>query len=73
MITTKDLNSITEILARNKYKDHVDLLNDFQTYFKEVNPRFNIKRFADYYLKCSVPQDVKQIEKALNKNQLELF
>jgi hypothetical protein len=47
MITTKDLNSITEILARNKYKDHVDLLNDFQ--------------------------DVKQIEKALNKNQLELF
>ena len=73
MIYTKDIISITEILARNKYKDHVDLLNDFQNYFKESNPRFNIKKFADYYLKCSVPQDVEQIEKALNKNQLELF
>ena len=73
MIYTKDIISITEILAKNRYKDHVDLLNDFQNLFKESNPRFNIKRFADYYLKCSVPQDVEQIEKALNKNQLELF
>ena len=73
MITTKHLNNITKILARNKYKDHVDLLNDFQTYFKEVNPRFDVKKFADYYFKYSTPQDVKQIEKNLNKNQLELF
>ena len=73
MIYTKDIITITEILAKNKYKDHVDLLNDFQNYFKEVNPRFNIKKFADYYLKCSVPQDVEKIEQALNKNQLELF
>ena len=73
MITTKHLNNITKILAKNKYKDHVDLLNDFQTYFKEVNPRFNTRKFAQYYFNLCVPQDVKQIEKDLNKNQLELF
>ena len=73
MIYTKDIITITEILAKNKYKDHVDLLNDFQNYFKKSNPRFNIKKFTDYYLKCSVPQDVEKIEQALNKNQLELF
>tara|TARA_Y100001972_G_scaffold52556_1_gene64381 strand:+ start:49 stop:270 length:222 start_codon:yes stop_codon:yes gene_type:complete len=73
MITTKDLNSITEILAKNKYKDHVDLLNDFQNYFKKVNPRFSIKKFTDYYLKCSLPKDVEKIERELNKKQFELF
>ena len=73
MITTKHLNSITKILAKNRYNDHTDLLNDFLDYFKKVNPRFSIKKFTDYYLKCSLPKDVEKIERELNKKQFELF
>ena len=58
---------IVDILAKNKYKSHLDLLNAFNDYFKDDNKSYKPKRFLDTYNKITAPIDAERIENLLNK------
>jgi hypothetical protein len=58
---------IVDILAKNKYKEHTDILNAFNEYFKNDNKIYKPKRFLDTYNKLTAPIDAKRIESLFNK------
>jgi len=62
MLKKKHFEAIVKILAQNKYKDHIDVLNDFCNFFKSENPNFNNEKFLDKYNKLTAAIDVKRIE-----------
>ena len=62
MLSRKHFEAIVKILADNKYKEHIDLLNDFCNFFKFENPNFSNERFLDKYNKLTAIIDVKRIE-----------
>jgi uncharacterized membrane protein YgaE (UPF0421/DUF939 family) len=62
MLTKKQFDAIVKILAKNKYKEHTDILNDFCNFFKSENPNFSNERFLDKYNKLTSQIDVERIE-----------
>ena len=58
---------IVDILAKNKYKSHLDILNAFNDYFKNDNKSYKPKRFLDTYNKKTAPIDAERIKNLFNK------
>jgi uncharacterized membrane protein YgaE (UPF0421/DUF939 family) len=59
-----------KILAKNKYKEHTDILNDFCNFFKSENPNFSNERFLDEYNKLTLQTDIERIETMFEKPEV---
>ena len=62
MLSKKHFEAIVKILAQNKYKENIDILNDFCNFFKSENPNFSNEKFLDKYNKLTAIIDAKRIE-----------
>jgi uncharacterized membrane protein YgaE (UPF0421/DUF939 family) len=70
MLTKKHFDAIVKILAKNKYKEHTDILNDFCNFFKSENPNFSNERFLDEYNKLTLQTDIERIETMFEKPEV---
>ena len=70
MLSKKHFEAIVKILADNKYKEHIDILNDFCNFFKSENPNFSNEKFLDKYNKLTAKIDLDRINLMFEKPEV---